>query len=143
MQLQEEVRRHETEVRYEAQLVRQVAEASLIMSEALSSAGRARDVATRVKEARSRASHNLSCAKENRKLAAGKVKDGQRLQQRAVELSMEAKKLQACPLILARSSLQEWAGVLACSFVFSPTERLRVLAALCCLDHYLARQKPV
>ena len=87
------VGKYEAEMRQEAQLVRQVAEASLTMTEALSSAGQARDVTRRVTHARSRASHNRSSAHANRMLVAEKTELGRRLQREAEEVSLEAQRL--------------------------------------------------
>lgn len=94
MLLQDQVNTHEAEVRQESKLVRQVAEASLTMSEALSSVGQARCVAKRIAECRARASHNHSTASQNLELAAEQHDKGKRLQMEALELSVEARRLQ-------------------------------------------------
>jgi hypothetical protein len=91
---------HEADVRQEARLVQQVAEASLTMSEALSSASQARCTAKLISDCRARASSNLSSASMNRKLAAEQTVEAQSLQRTAQELSAEAEKLQVFSLSL-------------------------------------------
>ena len=91
--MQAQASRHEEELQREVKLVKQVAEASLAMSNALSNVRKARDVAASVDECRGRASHNLTCASQNRTLASEKRKEAEQLQLEALELSTEAQKL--------------------------------------------------
>jgi hypothetical protein len=90
----------EADVRQEARLVQQVAEASLTMSEALSSATQARCTAKLISDCRAKASSNLSSASMNRKLAAEQTQEAHSLQKAAQELSAEAAKLKVSSLLL-------------------------------------------
>lgn len=102
--MQEQVSKQEAEVRQEAQLVRQVAEASLTMSESLSGPGQARCVAKRIAEVRTRASNNRSSASQNRALAVENTNKAESLRNEALVHSIEAQKLQVFTCLTLHSA---------------------------------------